>query len=249
MRTRFLAFTITALLIAMAAAASSLEAQVVRIQGVVLDEMSGAPLAGASVSIEGTAAVTATNREGRFLLTHVGDSAVTVVVSMIGYKSVRQALSPTADLRNLRFTLAPDPFESEAIVVTGIASSRARSLAEVSVARVSASELAAQQLYTSLDQLVAGKIAGVQMRPAAGYVGGGWRFYVRGGGGLNGDGQPLIFVDGVRINNSNLDLLWNGGQGYANTLSLTPSEIENIEVLKGPAAAAMYGTNASNGVG
>ncbi|HUG41260.1 MAG TPA: TonB-dependent receptor plug domain-containing protein [Longimicrobiales bacterium] len=222
--------------------------QVRAIQGVVVDQMSGSPLQGAAVTVEGTSVVTTTSRDGRFSLSYTPGTEFTLVVSMLGFRERRQVLAPTDDLSNLRIALTPDPFQSEAIVVTGIASSRSRSRAEVSVARVSAEELSAQQLYTSIDQLVAGKISGVQLHPAAGYAGGGYRFFVRGGGGLNGDGQPLIIVDGVRIDDSNLNLLWNGGQGYSNLLSLSPSEIETIEVLKGPAAAAMYGTNASNGV-
>lgn len=256
MRARTLVFTCFGILMGMAVGVSAVEAlapnpqasQAVQIQGVVVDQMTGGPLAVASVSIEGTSVATTTSRDGRFSLAYPTNTDFTLVVSLMGYKPYRQTHSPSDDLGNLRIALAPDPFESEAIVVTGIASTRAKSRAEVSVARVSAEELSSQQLYTSLSQLVEGKISGVQMRPSAGYVGGGYRFFVRGGGGLNGDGQPIIFVDGARIDNADLDLLWNGGQGYSNTLSLSPNEIESIEVLKGPAAAAMYGTNASNGV-
>jgi len=218
------------------------------IRGIVVDQLSGAPLPAATVSIEGTSVMTTTTREGRFVLTYTTDADFTLVVSSVGFRTVRQVYSPSDDLGALRIALPPDPFESEAIVVTGIASTRARSVAEVAVARVDAEQLSSRQLYTSLDQLVTGKIAGVQMHPSAGYVGGGYRFFVRGGGGLIGDGQPIIFVDGVRMDDSDLSLLWDGGQGYSNLLSLTPSEIESIDVLKGPAAAAMYGTNASNGV-
>ncbi|MEJ2679583.1 MAG: TonB-dependent receptor plug domain-containing protein, partial [Gemmatimonadota bacterium] len=256
MRARTLVFTCFGVLMGMAVGVSAVEAlapnpqasQAVQIQGVVVDQMTGGPLAVASVSIEGTSVATTTSRDGRFSLAYPTNTDFTLVVSLMGYKPYRQTHSPSDDLGNLRIALAPDPFESEAIVVTGIASTRAKSRAEVSVARVSAEELSSQQLYTSLSQLVEGKISGVQMRPSAGYVGGGYRFFVRGGGGQNGDGQPIIFVDGARIDNADLDLLWNGGQGYSNTLSLSPNEIESIEVLKGPAAAAMYGTNASNGV-
>lgn len=244
----FLLGATLALLVVPADAAARQAAQQVQIEGVVVDEMSGAPLQGAVVGIEGTDAQTTSGRDGRFTLTHTASRDFTLVVSFIGYRSYRQEFAPSAQMRGLRIALAPDPFRSEEIVVTGIASSRARSVAEVSVARIDAQQLSSQQLYTTIDQLVAGKIAGVQMRPAAGYVGGGFRFFVRGGGGLNGNGQPLIFVDGVRMDDSDLNLLWNGGQGYSNLLSLSPNDIENIEVLKGPAAAAMYGTNASNGV-
>ncbi len=256
MGTRIVTTALLGALFSMAPGASALEAlapgpqatRTIQIQGVVVDELIGAPVAGATVSIEGTSALTATSREGRFSLNYTTGADFTLVVSFIGYRTSRQVHSPTDDLGSLRIALTPDPFESEAIVVTGIASSRAKSVAEVSVARVSAEALSARQLYTSLDQLVSGKISGVQMHPAAGYVGGGYRFFVRGGGGLNGNGQPIIYVDGVRMDDSNLALLWNGGQGYSNLLSLSPGEIETIEVLKGPAAAAMYGTNASNGV-
>jgi TonB-dependent starch-binding outer membrane protein SusC len=222
--------------------------QPIMIQGVVVDEMSGSPLPGASVSVEGASVMTATNRDGRFSLSYTPTTDFTLVVSLLGYRQQRQAYSQSDNLTGLRFALAPDPFQSEAIVVTGIASARARSVAEVSVARIDAEQLASRQLYTSIDQLVTGRISGVQMHQAAGYVGGGFRFFVRGGGGLQGSGQPLIYVDGVRINDSNLSLLWDGGQGYSNLLSLSPGEIESIDVLKGPAAAAMYGTDASNGV-
>ena len=255
MRNRGSRYAILTVLLAMAMGASALEglsavqqSQGVRIQGVVVDATTGAPVGAASVSIAGEAAATATNRDGRFSLAYAPTGAFTLVVTTLGYRESRQSFTASDDLTGLRIELEPDPFESEAIVVTGIASSRSRSRAEVSVARVAAEELNEQQLYTSIDQLLSGKVAGVQMHPSAGYVGGGYRFYVRGGGGLNGNGQPLIYVDGVRLDDSDLDLLWNGGQGYSNLLSLSPSEIENIEVLKGPAAAAMYGTNASNGV-
>ncbi len=222
--------------------------QAAQVQGVVLDEMSGGPLQGATVAIEGTSIMTSTGQDGRFSLTHTTSDDFTLVVSYIGYRTQRRDVSPSANLSSLSITLSPDPFDSEAIVVTGIASARSKAVAEVSVARIDAEQLSSQQLYTNLDQLVTGKIAGVQVRPSGGYVGGGYRFYVRGGGGLNGNGQPLIYVDGVRMDDSNLELLWNGGQGYSNLLSLSPNDIQNIEVLKGPAAAAMYGTNASNGV-
>ncbi|HSH44798.1 MAG TPA: TonB-dependent receptor plug domain-containing protein [Longimicrobiales bacterium] len=241
-----------AVLVTLAMGASSGEAhaqaQTVQIAGLVLDDLGGAPLMGATVSVEGTSATAVTDRQGRFSLTTTSSTEFTLVVTFLGYRPYRQTYSPTDDLGNLRITLAPDPFDSEELVVTGIASARAKSRAEVSVARVDAAELSEQQLYTNLDQLVTGRIPGVQLRPAAGLAGGGYRFFVRGGGGLNGNGQPLIYVDGVRLDDSNMSLLWNGGQGYSNLLSLVPSDIESIEVLKGPAAAAMYGTNASNGV-
>src|SRR5690625_526924 len=162
----------------------------VEITGLVVDESTGSPLAGAVITIEGTSSRTLTNRDGQFSLSYSAGRDFTLVISNIGYKTHRQNFSSSAEMKNLEFALTPDHFELDEIVVTGIASARARSVAEVSVARVDAGDLLSKQIYTNLDQLVSGKIPGVQMHPAAGYVGGGYRFFVRGGGGLNGTGQP-----------------------------------------------------------
>jgi TonB-dependent starch-binding outer membrane protein SusC len=115
------------------------------------------------------------------------------------------------------------------------------------VARIDAEELSSRQLYTSFDQLVTGEFLVCRCIRLPDTSGGGFRFFVRGGGGLNGMGSQS---SSLTASDGRLDLtcLWDGGQGYSNLLSLSPSEIESIDVLKGPAAAAMYGTNASNGV-
>jgi|GEM_PF-233937 TonB-dependent SusC/RagA subfamily outer membrane receptor len=220
-----------------------------KIRGKVVDAETGEPLMGANVFLKGTQVGAATDRNGVFLIPNAPLGTYVLVVSYIGYKREEKEIRVVQgqELR-VDFELQPDIFQGEQVVVTGLASRREKSVAEVAVARVDAAELSERQMYTTVDQIFKSKIPGVQLHPASGNVGGGFRFFVRSGGGLNGNEQPLIYIDGVRVDDSRLQLIWNGGQGYSNLLSLVPAQIEKIEVLKGPAAAAMYGTNASNGV-
>ena len=220
------------------------------ISGTVTDE-SGNPLIGANVLVEGTAVGAATDIDGIFSINYIPEGEYTLVVSYIGYK---KQLLTTSDTQNLNFILQQDVFASEAVVVTGIASERSIGNTEVSVSRLDASELSETNSFSDMSQLLYGKVAGVDIRKSSGNVGGGWRFDVRAGGGLNGSEQPVIYLDGIRIDNAEYSTIlrgWipiSGGQGFSTLADLNPEDIESIEVLKGPAGATSYGTNGSNGV-
>jgi len=207
-----------------------------------------APLPGANVFVEGTLVGTATDENGRFFLTYETEANFTLVVSFIGYVTYRMECTPDQNYRNLEIRLVEDVFRGKEVVVTGIASRRAKEVAEVAVSRVNAEELTGISNYQGISQLVTGKIAGVRVEPASGNVGGGFRFFVRAGGGLNGNEQPIIYVDGIRVTNIEYEGYGVGGQGFSTLADLNPEDIESIDVLKGPAAAAIYGTDASNGV-
>ena len=214
------------------------------ISGTVTDE-SGNPLIGANVLVEGTAVGAATDIDGIFSINYIPEGEYTLVVSYIGYK---KQLLTTNDIQNLNFILQQDIFDIGKVVVTGIASERSIGNTEVSVSRVDASELSETNSFSDMSQLLYGKVAGVDIRKASGNVGGGWRFDVRAGGGLNGSEQPVIYLDGIRIDNAEYNTSFTGGQGFSTLADLNPEDIESIEVLKGPAGATSYGTNGSNGV-
>ena len=226
----------------------SLPAFAVDIKGVVVDSKTGTPLPGANVYIKGTAIGAATNLNGKFTFSFEPTQDFNLTVSFMGYKTEIKTLSPSDDLSNIRFELVEDVFRGEEIVVTGIASKRAKSVSEVSVSRVSADQLTVANSYQDISQMVTGKIAGVNIEKVSGNVGGGIRFNVRSGGGLNGDEQPLIIIDGARVDNSRFAGAGVGGQGLGTLVDVNPEDIEKIEVLKGPAGAASYGTSGSNGV-
>ncbi len=133
------------------------------------------------------------------------------------------------------------------VVVTGVASRTEKAVSEVAVSRVDAGALTESNSFQDLNQLLAGKVSGVRMSTGSGAAGTGFRFDVRSGAGLNGAGQPIVYVDGVRVNQDYFDA-GVGGQEQSALSVLDPESIESIEILKGPAAAALYGTVGANGV-
>lgn len=225
--------------------------QGMKIKGKLVD-LNGEPLIGANVSITELSIGAASDIDGVYAFEIpselVKNQEVVVKASYIGYKSTEEVIVLRGGTLTLDFTLEEDVFQSEEVVVTGIASRTSKAVAEVAVSRVDVSKLTAKQNYQGFSQLVSGKIAGVQLQTGSGNVGSGWRFNIRAGGGLNGTGQPVVYVDGVRINNAEIEGYGIGGQTFSLMSNLNVDDIENIEVLKGPAAAAMYGTDGSNGV-
>ncbi|MCK5146494.1 TonB-dependent receptor [bacterium] len=218
------------------------------VKGSVFAKDTGTFLTGANVSIKGSSIGAATGMDGKFSFRFNTNKMFTVVVQFMGYKKLEKIIYPGDDVSKLRFDMDVDVFRTQAVVITGIASKRSKDIAEVAVARVSASDLTEVQAYQDLSQLVAAKIPGVRIETSSGNVGGGIRFNMRSGGGLNGDEQPVIYVDGVRINSDEYEGTGVGGQGISLLADINPEDIANIEILKGPAAAASYGTNGSNGV-
>ena len=214
------------------------------VTGTVKDQ-SGSPLIGANVVVEGTSLGAATKEDGSFTIKYDPTGEYSLVVTYIGYKRMTVNTSETADLV---FNLEQDVFASEAVVVTGMGSERSLGNTEVSVSRLDASELSETNSFSDVSQMLYGKVSGVDIRKASGNVGGGWRFDVRAGGGLNGDEQPVIYIDGVRMDNDEFYSAYSGGQGVSTLADLNPEDIESIEILKGPAGATTYGTNGSNGV-
>jgi TonB-dependent SusC/RagA subfamily outer membrane receptor len=218
------------------------------VKGVVISAKTGEPLVGANVFIKDTNAGAATDLNGHFSFVYVTEKEFMLVTRFMGYKTFEKEYLPTDDLSNLKIEMKEDVFHGEEVVVTGIASKTSKAVAEVAVSRLSADQYTVATSYQDVSQLINGKVAGVNVEQASGNVGGGIRFNVRSGGGLNGDEQPVIYVDGVRIDNSEFEGRAVGGQGISMLADLNPEDIETIEVLKGPAGASSYGTSGSNGV-
>ena len=228
--------------------------QAVTVKGIVTDQ-GGEAIAGANVFIEDLGVGSATDGEGYYSFVIPADKVsgqeVVLVVRYVGYKEKTERINLTDAEIVRNFRLNEDVFQSEAIVVTGIASKTSKDVSSIATSTVSASNYTAIQAYQGVSQLVAGKVSGVQLQNSSGNVGSGFSFWMRSGGGLNGDEQPVIYVDGVRIDDAEIGNAagnWVGGQGMSMLSNLNPEEIDKIEVLKGPAGASSYGTNGSNGV-
>jgi len=222
-------------------------AEEIEIRGIVVDAKYGEPLPGANVFIKGTTVGTATDVKGEFKFIYDVKQEFELIVKFMGFKIHTQKFSPSDNLSALRFALIEDVFLGEEVVVTGVASKREKSISEVAVARVSAAQLTEVNSYQDVSKMIAGKVAGVYIKDPSGNIGSGIRFNVRSGGGLNGNEQPLIIIDGVKVDDATIGTGL-GGQQIGMLANLEPEQIENIEILKGPAGAASYGTNGSNGV-
>jgi len=223
-------------------------AQTGSLTGTITDRSTGESLIGASILITDLDRGTVTDQDGSFTISDIPVGTYNVRFTYIGYRTLNQEVQIQSGTNNLNIEMRVDVTGLEDVVVTGIASRTSRAVSEVAVSRVDAGQFTASQSYQDLSQLVGGKVSGVNVQPAGGTVGAGIRFNVRSGGGIGGAGQPVIYVDGVRIDNSQLTGVGRGGQGTGTLTDLNMDEVESIDFLKGPAAAALYGTSGSNGV-
>lgn len=231
----------------------------ITVSGLVTDAMSGEPLIGVNVIDKQTKQGVVTNLEGEYTITLPNEQG-TLVFSFVGYLS--EEIKVTSSTRDLNVGLVEDIASLEEVVVTGLASGVKRSNLANAVATVSAEELMGNTTPQTLDNAMYGKIAGVNMNANGGAPGGGISVQMRGISTLGaGSSQPLYIIDGVYVDNSSMRSGRtqvsgaSGGQAAANQddasnriADLNPDDIERIEVLKGPSAAAIYGTRANAGV-
>lgn len=219
-------------------AAFAVNAQTGVVTGTVLDE-TNQPLPGASVKINETNQGTVTDATGNFRIAGVRTGPITVTVFFIGYTAASQTANLT-DRVTLSFKLNPDRQSLNEVVVIGYGTAQKRDLTGA-VTTVSAKDFQTGAITTP-EQLIAGKVAGVQITSNGGAPGSGSAIRIRGGASLNASNDPLIVIDGVPMANSSI-------AGSPNPLSLiNPNDIESFTVLKDASSTAIYGNRGSNGV-
>ncbi|MCI5777307.1 MAG: TonB-dependent receptor [Bacteroidales bacterium] len=217
-----------ALITTLTANAQSFEAN-----GKVLDGSDNQPIPGVAVMVKGTTVGTVTDFDGNFSLT--AEQGSTLVFSFIGYTTQEM---PAAQGMNV--LLQSDTQELEDVVVIGYGVARKTDLTG-SVTAIKPDEKN-KGLVTNAQDMIAGKIAGVNVTSQSGTPGGGATIRIRGGSSLNASNDPLIVIDGLAMDNS-------GVKGLANPLSMVnPQDIETFTVLKDASATAIYGSRGSNGV-
>ncbi len=228
------------------------------ISGRVTSALTGDPVLGASVSVVGTSIIAVTSDRGEFSLS-APDGAVTLLIRGIGYK--RRTVNVPADQNTVDVRLEPDVFNLEAVVVTGQATGVEKRYAPNAVATLAAGDLSRVPV-PSVETSIQGKVPGAVIQQNSGAPGGGIQVKLRGVSTLNGLSAPLYVVDGIIMsdvaitNNQQVVTLSNSGsnpsplqQNQVNRIAdLNPYDIENVEVLKGASAAAIYGSKAANGV-
>ena len=230
------------------AAAAGAWAQERTISGKVTSTEYSEPLPGVNVILKGTTQGTVTDIEGDYSLS-VPDGAGTLVFSFIGLESKEVAIGNQS---TLNVSMSEDAQQLSEVVVTALGVEREERSLGYAVQEVKGEEFT-QARETNVVNSLAGKVAGVQISGASGNIGGSSRILLRGINSISGDNQPLFVVDGTPIDNSNFNSKdtqrGDGGRDYGNAIQdLNPDDIESISVLKGPSAAALYGSRASNGV-
>ncbi|HEX6939850.1 MAG TPA: SusC/RagA family TonB-linked outer membrane protein [Longimicrobiales bacterium] len=220
------------------------------VTGRVVDAGTQQPLAGAQVTVGGTQLGALANENGTFLIRNVPAGVRTIRAQMIGYAShdvevtVVAGQTATAD-----FALSASAIGLDEIVVTGTAGrGQARRTLGNSVSAVNAAEVAEVAPITNVRQLLQGRTPGLTMVNTTGVVGGGARIRIRGSGSLNAGNEPVVYVDGVRVQSGQLRTQSNTAQPVNLLEAFNPNDIESIEVIKGPAAATLYGAEAAAGV-
>lgn len=214
-------------------------AQTGSIRGKVLDETS-APLPGASVTVDGTTIGATTDANGSYTITGVKTGNVTVTAKFLGYVALKKTVIVGSSTVEVNFSLQPDNQNLNEVVVVGYGTQKKKDLTG-SVTSISAKDFN-QGPVTTPEQLIMGKVSGVQITSNSGAPGSGSTIRIRGGASLNASNDPLIVVDGIPLGNTSIS-------GVSNPLSLiNPNDIESYNILKDASATAIYGSRASNGV-
>jgi TonB-linked SusC/RagA family outer membrane protein len=226
------------------------------VTGTVTDSRTGESIIGANVYVKSNPSKgTITDADGKFSLLLDNNQATVLEIKFVGFFAQSVDVSPTN--RTIAVTLNEDVTNLDEVVVSGLASSVKRSNLANAVTSVNAKELTGTTTIQTTDGALYGKVVGANIRSSGGAPGGGISIQLRGISSLVGASQPLIILDGVYINNASqrtgrATLSGAGGADQddgANRLAdINPADIENIEILKGPSAAAIYGTRANAGV-
>jgi len=219
------------------------------LQGRVLDAAGGA-LPGATVRLLNTVVGTTSGADGSFALeAGLAPGNYQVEISSVGYKPVRRpvTLGAAATVAVGDAALAEDRVGLNEVVVTGTSVATSKRQLGNTIATVSGDELRTA-VPTQIDQALQGKFAGVQITQNSGNPAGGISVRLRGPSTVAGSSDPLYIIDGVIVNNDSPQLLDLGGYAQNRLVDISPNDVERIEVIKGAAAAAIYGSRASNGV-
>jgi TonB-dependent SusC/RagA subfamily outer membrane receptor len=216
---------------------------------------SGAAVVTGNVFIESLGLGVLTNSQGRYTLivpasARAGSATVDLTASLIGYTTEVQTVTLQPGAQVLDFVLGEDPLRIAGVTVTALGLERQSRELAISTQQFSGAELT--RVEPNIVNALSGRVAGVNITNS-GPQGGSSRIVIRGANSLSSNNQPLFIVDGIPIDNSVGGtvggLSSQGGYDYGNAIQdINPADIESLTVLKGPSAAALYGSQAANGV-
>ncbi|HEY6828545.1 MAG TPA: TonB-dependent receptor plug domain-containing protein, partial [Gemmatimonadaceae bacterium] len=227
------------------------------IRGRVVEAGSQRALPDAQISIVGSTAAAVTNLNGEYVITGVAAGERQVRARRLGYtRVVSTAMVPAGGEVRADFQLTQTASQLEAIVVTGTAGSTERRTLGNAVTQLDVADLTTKSNSNNVLEVLQARSPGVQIQAQSGTVGTAQDIRVRGAGGFTVT-PPVVYIDGVRISTAGIGNFDPSGQGLAgnsggqgaNAFDLVnPGDIESIEIIKGPAAATLYGADAASGV-
>jgi TonB-linked SusC/RagA family outer membrane protein len=217
-------------------------------------DVAGLPLANTTVGIEGTTHQAITKADGRYTLPGLAPGSYRVSARRLGYALLSKQADVTADATaEVDFGLTPAATALEQVVTTAAGDQRRVELGN-SIATIDADSITPRTAINNMSDLLSGRAAGVEVLSGSGMAGTGTRIRIRGLSSISLSNDPIIYLDGVRVDNTLTAVNMGGTYGYAKNAvpsrldDINPADIESIDILKGPSAATEYGTDASNGV-
>jgi TonB-linked SusC/RagA family outer membrane protein len=218
------------------------------ITGRVTEGGTGQPVSEARVFVVGTSLFATTSADGRYTIRNVPAGAASVRVLRVGLGEQRKPVTVAAgETVTLDFALQEVAVRLQEVVTTATGEARRTELGHT-VANIDASQVVQESPVTTVQEVLAARAPGVQVTIGT-QTGAGARVRIRGNNSLNLSNDPIYVIDGIRMtSNSNSSTLFTGGAQPSRVGDLNPDEIESIEIVKGPSAATLYGTEAANGV-
>jgi TonB-linked SusC/RagA family outer membrane protein len=239
-------FLATVLLFAGLAASAPGVAQTGTITGIVTSAQNGQPLPAAQVYIPALDIGVLTQANGRFTLQNVPAGVHQLTAERIGHRVTSASVTVAAGAAAVQnFVMNEEALQLDEVVVTGTAGGSQRRAVGNLVAAVDVSQLASAAPIATVEDALLGRTPGVHLMPATN-AGGGSKIRIRGHASMALAGDPIIYVDGVRLNDNRSNV--GRHENMSRLADFDPNTIESIEIIKGPAAATLYGTEASNGV-
>lgn len=222
------------------------------IAGAVVDSTTSEAIPGVNVAVSELGTGAATDASGQFRISNVPVGSYTLRFSFVGYQTKNVPVEVDAgETTNVNVQLVPSAVELQDVVVTALGIEREQRSIGYSVQEIEAADID-RVGETNFISTLTGQIAGAQISNSS-QMGGSSRITLRGPKSISGNNQPLIVVDGVPLDNSSFNNISQitgiGGYDYGNAASMiNPNDVESVSVLKGPSAAALYGSRAANGV-
>lgn len=234
----------------LAGAASPGWAQQGTIAGLITEQLNNAPVAGARVMLGNTNRTAVANTSGRYVFTAVPAGSYELRVIAVGFRAQLKVVQVSAGGTTAAdFALTRAVISLDEIVVNPVTGEQRARETGNAVTNIDLPKALENQTVSNLADALSGRAAGVQVMQSGGTVGTGTRIRIRGQSSLSLSNEPVYYVDGIRVESGDNSLsVGTGGQAPSRINDIDPEDIANVEIVKGPSASTLYGTQAANGV-